>query len=139
MASRIYVKTSFVGKGVFAKASFVTDEKICRIFGRVVSDEAYESASCMDLGDGTVLEPEGPCLFLNHSCSPNCELIIWEDEPAPPEMCLHAIKTIQIGDELTIDYAWPANVTIPCQCGSESCRGWIVAASELPEVTSQAS
>lgn len=136
MPSRIYVEKSFVGQGVFAGASFVADETICQISGQVVSDEAYESPSCMDLGDGTVLEPEGPCLFLNHSCSPNCELVIWVDEPAPLAMCLHATRAIPFGEELTIDYAWPANATIPCRCGSESCRGWIVAASELPAVAS---
>jgi hypothetical protein len=42
-----------------------------------------------------------------------------------------ARQAIQPGQELTIDYAWPANAAIPCLCQSKSCRGWIVAAKEL--------
>ena len=33
---------------------------------------------------------------------------------------------------MTIDYAWPADSAIRCQCGSENCRGWIVA-SDMDE------
>jgi hypothetical protein len=41
------------------------------------------------------------------------------------------LRTIEPGEELTIDYAWPAEAAIPCACGAAGCRCWIVAAEEL--------
>ena len=33
----------------------------------------------------------------------------------------------RMGEELTIDYGWEAEVAIPCACNSSRCRGWVVA------------
>ncbi len=41
-----------------------------------------------------------------------------------------AVDTVRPGDQLTIDYAWPAGWAIPCRCGEPACRGWVVAESE---------
>ncbi len=38
---------------------------------------------------------------------------------------------VHAGEELTIDYGWPAEVAIPCLCGSRHCRGWIVDPDEV--------
>lgn len=133
----IFVRQTFSGRGVFAARSFETEELVCRIDGRVVPDDGCGSEYCMDFGDRTLLEPAEPYCFLNHSCEPNCELIVWEDEEAPLELCLHAVREIEPGEELTIDYAWPADSAIPCECRSQLCRGWIVAEQELPYLTRQ--
>ena len=49
-------------------------------------------------------------------------------------MGLYVCRTIYPGEEITIDYGWPAVSAIPCLCGSERCRGWIVNMEELPEL-----
>jgi SET domain-containing protein len=49
-------------------------------------------------------------------------------------LLLFAICDIAIGQELTIDYNWPAVFAIPCACGSPACRGWIVTPKDLPRV-----
>ena len=57
----------------------------------------------------------------------------------PAVLELMAVKILQIatcssGEELTIDYAWPANAAIVCRCGAGTCRGWIVSPEELSDV-----
>jgi SET domain-containing protein len=88
----------------------------------------------MDLGEGRSLEPVAPFRFLNHSCQPNCEIFSWEtDEPRRhARLWLQALTAIEPGNELTIDYAWPADAAIPCVCGAAGCRGWIVCPEQLP-------
>ena len=44
---------------------------------------------------------------------------------------LEALSAIKKGDELTIDYEWPADSAIKCGCGTKNCRGWVVDKAEL--------
>jgi SET domain-containing protein len=70
---------------------------------------------------------------VNHSCDPNCELFYWFDEDSEAQedrLWVQTIRPIKPGEELSIDYCWPADAAIPCRCGTESCRGWIVDPAE---------
>ncbi len=60
-----------------------------------------------------------------------------QDDGAPVEreLWIEALGQIPPGEQLTIDYAWPADSAIPCGCGSSNCRGWIVAEEELDQLT----
>jgi len=133
---RVRTGRTRVGKGVFTQRWYQSDEIIGEIEGVVVDDERYGSEYCMDMGDGRCLEPAAPFRYLNHSCEPNCGFR-WHDVRAPGDqrarrrVFLYALRVIRPGEELTIDYAWPAAAAIPCRCGSPSCRGWIVARDEL--------
>ena len=133
---RVRTGRTRVGQGVFAQRWYQFDQIIGEIQGVVVRDERYGSEYCMDIGDGRCLEPDPPFRYLNHSCEPNCRFE-WHDVRAPGDRCskrrmfLYALQVIRPGEELTIDYAWPATAAIPCRCGSPSCRGWIVASDEL--------
>ena len=134
-SKNVTLRQSDLGKGVYALCHFAADEQVGEISGRVIEDPDYSSEYCMECGDGQSLEAAAPFRFLNHNCDPNCELIIWEgDSPGDWDLCLHTIKAIEPGEELTIDYAWPVDAAIPCLCRSEQCRGWIVAETELPFV-----
>ncbi|MDR2170808.1 MAG: hypothetical protein LBP59_11750 [Planctomycetaceae bacterium] len=53
------------------------------------------------------------------------------DDDADSEIWVETLRDIFPGEQLTIDYAWPAEKAIKCQCGCKKCRGWIVAANEL--------
>lgn len=97
----------------------------------------------MDLGNERSLEPTAPFRYLNHSCSPNCELILVQVEyddgtPSDTEIWVEAGRDIQSGEELTIDYGWPAESAIACDCGSPNCRGWIVAEELVDAVIPEA-
>jgi hypothetical protein len=129
------VRESRLGKGVFTLQPFRKYEIIGDVCGAIITGAEYDSAYCMELGRGRTLEPSGPFRFLNHSCDPNCELFYQEptdgrEEPAD-RLWLKALRTIQAGEELTIDYAWPAERAIQCLCGAANCRRWIVAAEEV--------
>ena len=96
----------------------------------------------MELGERT-LEPAAPFRFLNHSCQPNCALVLDEEEeeaedgtPAGASLWLEVLREIPAGEQLTIDYGWPAESAIPCKCGAARCRGWIVTEAGLGAVAS---
>ena len=143
----VRVGLSPCGLGVFSLRRFTKHEWVGPIQGTVMDDPRYESDYCMELGSARTLEPDGPFRFVNHSCHPNCELVEVEADEAEAvcddqaeagsihgELWLEVLCEIPAGQELTIDYAWPAAVAIPCRCGSADCRGWIVAAEEVGRV-----
>ncbi|HZZ71813.1 MAG TPA: SET domain-containing protein-lysine N-methyltransferase [Pirellulales bacterium] len=129
----VCVEPSVVGQGVFASRKIRRNQTIGRIAGEIIEDPQEHSSYCMDLGDDRILEPAAPFRFLNHSCEPNAEITYWETADGRPVEALYlvALRTIQPGEELTIDYGWPADHAIPCRCGSAGCRGWVVCAEEV--------
>jgi hypothetical protein len=58
------------------------------------------------------------------------DVMRFEDD-ADAELWVEAVRDIMPGEELTIDYAWPADREARCFCGSPQCRGWIVDPAEL--------
>jgi len=118
-----------VGKGVFARRRLAADRILCEIEGEILDDYPDDPNYCMGLPSGKLLEPAAPLRFLNHSCDPNCELFYWEDEETNQQedrLWLQTIRPIAAGEQLLIDYCWPAETAIPCRCGATTCRGWIV-------------
>jgi len=61
-------------------------------------------------------EENGIELFVNHSCSPNCGM--------RGEITFIAMREIQVGEELTIDYSMVDNeeYRFKCNCKSDNCR-----------------
>jgi SET domain-containing protein len=135
----VEVRKTAIGRGVFARRRFKKDTIIGEITG-VVMPVDFESSYCMDLAEKGVLEPNRPFRFLNHSCMPNCELVHWKHRKVKgtkvPRLWVSAIRGIKKGEELTIDYAWPAEAAIPCHCRAQNCREWIVDPAEISEVRS---
>jgi hypothetical protein len=52
------------------------------------------------------------------------------EDDADAEIWIEAIHDIMPNEELTIDYAWPADRAVKCLCGKPKCRGWIVDPAE---------
>ncbi len=86
--------------------------------------------------DGAVAGNEAR--FLNHSCAPNCEVIIFDGAPH-----LYALQDILEGAELTFDYQLQSPTghrlsralsreLFPCHCGAPACRGTLVAPPRRP-------
>ncbi len=69
--------------------------------------------------------------FINHSCDPNCESYIDDDD----RVLIEAIRTITPGEELTYDYQLDRDGTpdeswdrlYACRCGAKNCRGTMLA------------
>lgn len=122
-----------VGRGVFARRRIAEGVVIAEVLGTILDDHPEDSSYVMELPGGRLLDPAPPLRFVNHSCDPNCELFYWEVEPGEQEeerLWLQTIRPIQPGEELLIDYSWPADAAIPCRCGTAACRGWIVDPAE---------
>lgn len=135
---RLVVCDTPVGKGVFAGRDFAEGAVVGRVGGQVMNDPEYSSDYCIDLGGPLSLEPAAPYRFLNHCCEPNCELVFYEADPSNgcehPSIFVETIARIHVGDQLTIDYGWPASNAIECLCGAANCRGWVVDPEELDEL-----
>lgn len=118
------------GQGVFAKKPIAKGQTVGLITGDVFREKEFQSSYCMDLGYSLVLEPRNIFRRMNHSCEPNCEIIAYK---AKDDYRIHveAIRDIAAGEQLAIDYAWPAEFAIPCKCGAPKCRRWIVHPEEL--------
>jgi uncharacterized protein len=134
----VTVRATRVGLGVFARCRLEVDHLVGEIRGNTVIDPDYGSEYGVDLGDDATLEPCEPFRFLNHSCEPNCELILSRYRRLQgrriSRLWLQTTRPIAAGQELTIDYAWPADAAIPCACRSKNCRGWIVHRDQLDQL-----
>ncbi len=66
-----------------------------------------------------------PARFINHSCEPNAEAEQDDDD----RIFLHALRTIQPGEEVTFNYGYgyEDHADNPCVCGVEACVGFIAA------------
>ncbi len=68
--------------------------------------------------------------FLNHSCDPNCDVVIEDGR-----LWIETLRDVEPGDELVYDYAYvleerhspAAKRRYPCHCGAATCRGTILA------------
>lgn len=129
----VRVGPTHVGQGVFAARRLRSGIVIGEIKGDVLDDHPADPSYCMELPTGRLLEPAAPLRFVNHSCDPNCELFYWFDEDKSLQedrLWLQTIRSIEPGEELSIDYCWPADAAIPCRCGAPDCRRWIVDPAE---------
>lgn len=125
------------GYGLFARRRFRPAELVLRFGGQVVYGKDYSTDYCIDLPPcprrgARSLEPNIPGSLINHSCDPNCSIMVNSAGHAfvVAECCIGP------GTELTIDYAYPfvGEEQIVCQCRSDNCRGWIVAAEFVPRL-----
>ncbi|NDH95448.1 MAG: SET domain-containing protein-lysine N-methyltransferase, partial [Planctomycetia bacterium] len=124
----IRVGDTDVGNGIFARRRLKAELILGEILGEIMDDYPEDPSYCMALPSGKLLEPAPPLRFLNHSCDPNCEIFYYEaDEGEVQEdrLWLQTIRPIKAGEQLLIDYGWPADAAIPCHCGADGCRGWI--------------
>ena len=123
------------GQGVYARRRFKKGSVVGEVTGEVIATEGYDSNYCIDLGGPRRLEPAAPFRFINHSCTPNCRFVWYEPQtphdPLPDTVWVETLRVIEPGEELLIDYCWPADSAIRCGCRSPLCRGWIVDPAEL--------
>lgn len=132
----IKVRKMALGRGVFTLRDLPENEVVGVVEGTVFDDPDFGSDYCVDMGENLSLEPRRPFRYLNHSCEPNCALLLMDDPESEygRVVIVETLREIKKGEELTIDYAWPVDSAIPCLCQSASCRGWIVDASQLAEL-----
>lgn len=139
------VKMSQVhGIGVFAKKTIPKGTRIFEYKGLRVSkaDLATDLVKgltsmvyVMNLNETTAIDGErggNDARFINHSCTPNCEVLYFDENPY-----IYAMEEIYEGEELNFDYklGFYEDVKLsieekkerfPCNCGSRDCRGTLL-------------
>lgn len=136
------------GTGVFATSKIPKGTLIIEYKGERISDdeaaERYDDDSMevhhtflFAIDDETVVDAGvggNDARFINHSCQPNCETFIDDDE----RIFIEAIRDIKRGEELTYDYQLDREGTpdkswdkkYACRCGAKKCRGTMLAPIE---------
>lgn len=69
--------------------------------------------------------------YSNHSCEPNANLVPIRVEGPVPRLCLFASRDIEVGEEITFNYAGGVTSSVHnlsdtrCLCGSNNCSGYL--------------
>ncbi|KAJ6636857.1 Histone-lysine N-methyltransferase ash1 [Pseudolycoriella hygida] len=129
------------GWGIRTKQSLKKGTYILEYVGEVVTEREFKERMatlytrdthhyCLNLDGGLVIDGHrsgSDARFVNHSCSPNCEIQKWSVNGLF-RMALFAMRDIEPGEELTYDYNFslfnPAEGQ-PCRCDTPQCRGVI--------------
>ena len=149
MKDWVVKKSRIHGSGVFAKKNIKKNKKIIQYVGEKITKSEgdkrsekrikkfldskttgsvyiFELNKYYDI-DGT---PEyNKARYINHSCNPNCEVDIIDDE-----IWISSIKPIKKGDELSYDYGYEFDKEDfrdhSCKCGSSNCIGYIISSDD---------
>jgi hypothetical protein len=134
------VRTSGIhGNGVFTEVPVRAGQLVACVEGstRTVDgallytpEEAEMNPNWLGVTPTTWIVPDEPYVFINHSCDPTCGLRGLGD--------LHALRDLQPGDEITIDYSVSeANPYwhMDCSCGSPRCQRRLRSIAYLPQET----
>jgi len=113
------------GNGLFALKDFKKDESLYLLKrGRIVNHNEIQNLSEQEkihldqVGENEYEIIEPPGCYINHSCNANAE---------EKGRIGYALRDIQKGEEITIDYDKIAYLENPfkCHCGSKNCRGFV--------------
>jgi SET domain-containing protein len=135
------------GNGVFAAAPLRKGTRLIQYKGllrgheevdRVYADEIETGHTFLfTLNEDYVIDANvdgNDARWINHSCDPNCEAVIDEDDGGDPRkdrVFIEAMRRIKEGEELTYNYgiklaeAHTARMKKlwACHCGSKNCTG----------------
>lgn len=143
------------GRGIFAVRNIPAGTEIIEYRGRVISHRqadhwygVYEGEDnghtfLLTLNERFVLDANvngNWARWINHSCTPNCELLLLEhesDDPRRERVFICARRPIRAGEELTYDYGIEAHEPVTqamrevwaCRCGTQGCQGTMLKAS----------
>lgn len=152
------------GRGLFAAAPIPAGTRVIEYVGEHVS-KAESLRRCqagnvyiIGLDEDTDLDGDSeanPARFINHSCDPNCEMVLEEEvtisldgKPAlrgelncsgmaaKHRVFVDAVRDITPGEEVSFNYGYDLvdYREHPCRCGSPKCVGYIVAEVFFPKL-----
>jgi cyanophycin synthetase len=126
----VEVRNSRLGRGVCATRAILAGETILTTWGRKLAKRSRHS---MQVAADTHILPDGVTVLFNHSCEPNCGVVIRAGEK---RLEVRALKPIAAGEELTFDYDTfeyeVEHLKGPCLCGAAKCRGRVAGYKHLP-------
>ena len=125
----VEVRSGRLGRVVSAIRDIAAGETIIRCWGERVRERSRHSIQ-VDVDAHIV--PDGVAVLVNHSCDPNCGVVI---RSGVREIAIRALRPIAAGDEITVDYDTFEYEVVdlgPCRCGSPRCRGTVAGYKHLP-------
>lgn len=156
--SKVLVRHSAIhGTGVFAACDIKAEEEILYYLGKLITHaEADVDAEddghtfLFTLNEEWVIEGAidgNEARWINHSCDPNCEALLIEDDEdrRKDQIVIQAMRAIKAGEELTYDYNILTDEEFTdelrtlwrCRCGSPKCCG-VILKPGVPEGTAKA-
>lgn len=138
-------KSKIHGTGIIASKTIRKNSKIIQYIGEKITKKEGDRRSAERIknylnkkDEGSVyifelnkkFDIDGSFLYnnaryINHSCKPNCEVDIINNE-----IWIISIKNIKKGDELAYDYGYAFDIDDYqdhiCRCGSSNCIGYII-------------
>ena len=161
MPAKIATRRSQIhGNGVFAVAPIRKGERLIEYRGRHRTHKEVDRVYAGDvetghtflftLNDTYVIDANvggNAARWINHSCDPNCEAVLVEDEdedPARDKVFIEARRAIRPGEELTYNYGIvlgePHTARLKklwtCRCGSAKCTGTMLQPTRKPKAKS---
>lgn len=123
---KVVVKRSSAGLGLFAAAPFAKGDLVIEYTGEVISDDEAQRRGgkyLFELNDTRTIDGTGReniARYINHSCRPNCEPELNENET---RVFIYAKKKITPGEELTYNYGtdYFKRVIKPLGCRCQKC------------------
>ena len=126
----VEIKNGHLGRAACAARDLAAGETILKAWGPQLPKRTRHS---MQVDVDTHILPDGVVVLLNHSCTPNCGLII---RSGTKEIEARSLRPIRAGEELTFDYeTFEYEIEYlkgPCLCGSAQCRGHLRGYKYLP-------
>jgi SET domain-containing protein len=124
------------GRGVYTLRAIAAGERVLTMGGVVIPfEQVRDDLRVMQIGhDQWLAEPAGGphvCDLINHSCEPNIGF-------TDGSLVMYALRAIEAGGELLWDYSTSMNErgwSVPCGCGTKSCRGRIQSFCDLDAAT----
>lgn len=118
---------SSTGLGLRALRKFKIEEEIIEYVGRHLSEEEVTEEPnryLFRLNDENYIDGSdlsNTARYINHSCSPNAQAFVSDDEK---HITIEAIKKIKRGDEIVIDYGkeYFDEFIAPIGCGCAKCK-----------------
>ena len=137
MVDGLIIRSSSIhAAGCYTTRPFKKGMRVCEYAGprftKAEADARYQGRditylfSCGD--DGIVIDGFGTAMFINHSCSPNCETT-----DINGRIFVVAVRDIAAGEELTYEYNLHDSdeSDADCYCGAPVCRGTMFSQDEV--------
>ena len=147
MPVQLLSSSAIHGNGVFAATDIPAGSRLIQYKGRLRShertDEMYPDGAdtghtfLFVLNDDYVIDANvdgNSARWINHSCQPNCEAVVDEDDNGDrrrDRVFIESIRDIRAGEELTYNYGIVLEVRHTkamkriwaCRCGARRCSG----------------
>jgi hypothetical protein len=125
----VEVKNGRLGRSVCATRDIAAGETVLVTWGRQLQKRSRHS---MQVDVDTHILPDGVTVLFNHSCEPNCGVII---RAGMKQLEVRALKPIAVAEELTFDYDTfeyeVDHLKGQCLCGAAKCRGRVAGYKHL--------